>query len=185
MWNLSAPWWEFVLRGLIVYGAVLVLLRLSGKRQIGQMTPFDLVLLLILSNAVQNAMNAGDNSVTAGLILAGTLVAANAGLAYLTWRSRRFEKLAEGRPRIVIHDGRAYPDVMQAERITTDDLHKALRRAGCESFADVHFAILETDGTISVKARAKPAQQAADAPPPQTGPSLWREPGKVDVDEPV
>src|SRR5690349_8234916 len=101
MWNLSAPWWEFVLRGLIVYGAVLVLLRLSGKRQIGQLTPFDLVLLLVLSNAVQNAMNAGDNSVTAGLILAVTLVGANAALGFLTWRSRRLEKLVEGRPQFL------------------------------------------------------------------------------------
>jgi uncharacterized membrane protein YcaP (DUF421 family) len=177
MWNLSAPWWEFVLRGLIVYGAVLVLLRLSGKRQIGQMTPFDLVLLLVLSNAVQNAMNAGDNSVTAGLILAVTLVAANAVLGFLTWRSRRIETLVEGRAQIVVHDGRLYRDVMERERITLDDLHKALRHAGLERVSDVHFAILETDGTITVKARVQPsaAQQEASG-------SLWREP---DSDAPV
>jgi len=176
MWNLSAPWWEFVLRGLIVYGSVLLLLRLSGKRQIGQMTPFDLVLLLVLSNAVQNAMNAGDNSVSAGLILAVTLVAANAALGYFTWRSRRFESLVEGRPQLVVHDGRLYHDVMRRERITLDDLHKALRHAGLDRISDVHFAILETDGTITVKARAQASgQQDASR-------SLWREP---DSDTPV
>jgi uncharacterized membrane protein YcaP (DUF421 family) len=171
MWNLSAPWWEFVLRGLIVYGAVLVLLRLSGKRQIGQLTPFDLVLLLVLSNAVQNAMNAGDNSVTAGLILAVTLVGANAALGFLTWRSRRLEKLVEGRPQFLIHDGKVFRDVMARERITPDDLHKALRHAGCDNATDVHFAILETDGTISVKTR----QHAAAAPAGTA--SIWSDPG--------
>lgn len=171
MWNLSAPWWEFVLRGLIVYGSLLVLLRLSGKRQIGQLTPFDLVLLLVLSNAVQNAMNAGDNSVTAGLILAVTLIAANLGLAWLSWRSRRFENVVEGRPEILIHEGKVFPDVMQRAFITRDDLHKALRHAGCERVSDVHFAILENDGTISVMAKK-------DAPPtPQdAATSLWRAP---------
>lgn len=170
MWNLSAPWWEFVLRGLIVYGAVLALLRMSGKRQIGQLTPFDLVLLLVLSNAVQNAMNAGDNSVTAGLILAVTLVAANAVLGYVTWRSRKLEILVEGRPQLLVHDGKVYQDIMRREHISFDDLNKALRHAGCNSVADVHFAILETDGTVSVKQH----QQAPAATP---GTSIWSKPG--------
>jgi hypothetical protein len=77
MWNLSVPWWEFVLRGTVVYGFLLVLLRVTGKRQVGQLAPFDLVLLLVLSNAVQNSMNAGDNSLVGGLISATTLVGAN------------------------------------------------------------------------------------------------------------
>ena len=177
MWNLSAPWWEFVLRGLIVYGSVLALLRMSGKRQIGQLTPFDLVLLLVLSNAVQNAMNAGDNSVTAGLILAVTLVGANAGLAYLTWRSRKLEIFVEGRPQFLIHDGKLLHDVMRDQHISMEDLNKVLRHAGSSSMADVHFAILETDGTVSVKLR----QQSADAAPPKPAASVWSEVGKDDV----
>ncbi|SDD15484.1 Protein of unknown function [Cupriavidus sp. YR651] len=177
MWNLSAPWWEFVLRGLIVYGAILALLRLSGKRQIGQLTPFDLVLLLVISNAVQNAMNAGDNSVSAGLILATTLVAANAALAYLTWRSRRLEVLVEGRPRVLIHNGKIFRDVMRHERISIDDLNKILRHAGCDGTQDVHFAILETDGTVSVKLRAKPAEPVS---PPPRAVSIWGDPGSDD-----
>jgi uncharacterized membrane protein YcaP (DUF421 family) len=180
MWNLSAPWWEFVLRGLIVYGAVLALLRLSGKRQIGQLTPFDLVLLLVLSNAVQNAMNGGDNSVGAGLILAVTLVGANALIGYLTWRSRKLELLVEGRPQVLVHDGKVYRDVMQREHISFDDLNKALRRTGCDNVGQVHFAILETDGTVSVKVRERPH---AEAPAPvATAPTIWSHPG---MDEPV
>ncbi|MFX6040887.1 hypothetical protein ABTE96_23210, partial [Acinetobacter baumannii] len=68
MWEMSAPWWEFIVRGLIVYFALLIMMRLGGKRQIGQMTPFDLILLLILSEGVQNAMVGDDKSVSAGLI---------------------------------------------------------------------------------------------------------------------
>lgn len=67
MWELAAPWWVYVVRAAVVFGFLLLLLRLAGKRQIGQMTPFDLVLLLVISNAVQNSMNGGDNSITAGL----------------------------------------------------------------------------------------------------------------------
>jgi len=74
---MSLVWWEFVLRGIIIYVFLILLLRLTGKRQVGQLAPFDLVLLLVLSNAVQNAMNGGDNSVIGGMISAGTLVAVN------------------------------------------------------------------------------------------------------------
>src|SRR5436189_3654300 len=77
MWQLSVSWWEIILRVAIIYVFLLVILRLSGKRQVGQLAPFDLVLLLVLSNAVQNAMNGGDNSVLAGLISAGALVLVN------------------------------------------------------------------------------------------------------------
>jgi len=77
MWNMSITWWEFVLRGIIIYIFLIILLRVTGKRQIGQMSPFDLVLLLVLSNAVQNSMNGGDNSVIGGMISAATLVAVN------------------------------------------------------------------------------------------------------------
>src|SRR5438067_11767588 len=107
MWNISLPhWWEFVLRAVIVYGFLLVILRLTGKRQVGQLAPFDLVLLLVLSNAVQNSMNGGDNSVTGGIILASTLVAINSFVGWLAFRSKTVESLIEGRPVILIHDGK-------------------------------------------------------------------------------
>ena len=98
MWNLTVPWWEIVLRGVIVYIFLLGLLRITGKRQVGQLAPFDLVLLLVLSNAVQNSMNAGDNSLAGGLLSATTLVALNHLVGLATYRSKRMERLIEGRP---------------------------------------------------------------------------------------
>src|SRR6476619_6302549 len=108
MWNLAVPIWELVLRSAIVYGFLLVLLRLTGKRQIGQLAPFDLVLLLVLSNAVQNSMNGGDNSLVGGLVSAITLVGLNYAIGTATFRSKRLEALIEGRPQVVIHNGHIF-----------------------------------------------------------------------------
>src|SRR5436305_7765717 len=105
MWNLAIPVWELVVRSAVVYGFLIALLRLTGKRQIGQLAPFDLVLLLVLSNAVQNSMNGGDNSLVGGLVSAVTLVALNYGIGYATFKSKRLEALIEGRPQVIIHNG--------------------------------------------------------------------------------
>lgn len=153
MLNLTVPWWELVVRGVVVYVFLLVLLRITGKRQVGQLSPFDLVLLLVLSNAVQNSMNAGDNSLVGGLILAATLIFLNYLLGYLTYRSRRFEEMIEGRPEILIHDGKLYEKVMARARLTHHELHMALRQAGVEEVKDVRSAILENNGSVSVIAK--------------------------------
>ena len=150
MWGLAQPWWEFVLRGLLVYGFLLITLRLTGKRQVGQLAPFDLVLLLVLSNAVQNSMNAGDNTVAAGFILVATLLAVNGFLSWLTWRSKRAETLLEGRPQILVHGGVADAAMLASERITHHELMAAVRQAGLSDLAEVHVAILETNGRINV-----------------------------------
>src|ERR1700740_527905 len=117
MWNLSLPWWEFVLRGFIVYVFLLVILRVTGKRQTGQLAPFDLVLLLVLSNAVQNSMNGGDNSVLGGLISATTLIALNFGMGYLPYRNKRLETLIEGQPEVLIHNGKLFEQVMSRAQL--------------------------------------------------------------------
>src|SRR5206468_12908342 len=101
MWNIAVPVWELIVRGAVVYVFLLALLRVTGKRQVGQLAPFDLVLLLILSNAVQNAMNGGDNSFTAGALLAAVLVAVNGLVGYATFRSKWLEGLVEGRPKVL------------------------------------------------------------------------------------
>lgn len=150
MWGISLNWWEFVVRAIVVYVFVLVILRLTGKRQVGQMAPFDLVLLLILSNAVQNAMNGGDNSVTAGMILATTLVSINLFVSWLTFRSRTFEALVEGRPIILIHDGKVDPYGMRCANMTKHELDAELRTAGCTGPAEVRFAVLENTGKVTV-----------------------------------
>src|ERR1700750_773822 len=125
MFNLTVPWGELPLRSAIVYISLLALLRVTGKRQVGQLAPFDLVLLLVLSNAVQNSMNGGDNSVIGGLISAVALVGLNWGIGYGTLRRKRLEQLIEGKPQIIIHDGHIYRDVMNCERLTQHELEAA------------------------------------------------------------
>lgn len=154
LWRLAQPWWEFVLRAALVYGFLLVTLRLTGKRQVGQLAPFDLVLLLVLSNAVQNSMNAGDNTVGAGFILVLTLLALNAGVGWLSWRSKRAELWFEGKPVILVHDGRPDEGALGRERITRHELMAAVRQAGASDLQEVRYAILETNGRINVIAKA-------------------------------
>ena len=151
MWNISLPhWWEFVVRGVIVYGFLLVILRLTGKRQVGQLAPFDLVLLLVLSNAVQNSMNGGDNSVAGGIILTVTLVGLHWIVAWLTYHNKTIEGLIEGRPVLLIHNGHIDRKAVRKVQITMHELEAALRAEGCACAADVRFAVLENSGKISV-----------------------------------
>jgi len=150
MWSLNLPWWELVLRALIVYAFLIVLLRLTGKRQVGQLAPFDLVLLLVLSNAVQNSMNGGDNTVTAGIILSVTLVGVNFLVGWLTFRSKRLEALVEGRPVILVHNGRVDERAMRQAQMTHHELDAALRADGCAGPNEVRFAVLENNGKVTV-----------------------------------
>lgn len=150
LWKLNQPWWEFILRGLLVYGFLLILLRLSGKRQVGQLAPFDLVLLLVLSNAVQNSMNAGDNSVLAGIILVLTLLGAHGLVGWLSFRSKKVELLLEGKPMLLVHNGEVDTAVMAKERITHHELMAAIRQVGLSEISEVRVAILENNGRINV-----------------------------------
>ena len=150
MWNMSVTWWEAHGRGAVVYWFLLILLRLTGKRQVGQRAPFDLVLLLVLSNAVQNSMNAGDNSLAGGLISAATLVGVNFLVGLATYKSKKLEALIEGRPQVLIHNGKLFEDVMGRAHLTHHELQAALRKAGCASVEELRSAILENSGTISV-----------------------------------
>jgi uncharacterized membrane protein YcaP (DUF421 family) len=150
MFDIYQPWWELILRAVLVYLSLIVLLRLTGKRQVGQLAPFDLVLLLVLSNAVQNAMNAGDNSLIGGLLSATTLVGLNFVVGYATFRSKRLEGLIEGRPEVLIHHGKLYDNVMSRAQLTHHELNAALRQAGCASVAEVRCAVLENNGSITV-----------------------------------
>ena len=152
MWNMSVPGWELIVRGVVVYVFLLALLRITGKRQVGQLAPFDLVLLLVLANAVQNSMNAGDNSLIGGLITAATLIGLNYLVSLVTYRNKKLAAIVEGRPQILIHDGILFEDVMANAQLTHHELNAALRRSGCVSVAEVHSAILENNGAISVVA---------------------------------
>ena len=151
MFNLSVPWWELIIRALIVYVFLIALLRLTGKRQIGDFSPFDLILLLILSDAVQNSMSAGDNSLIGGLIIATTLVLINYLMGLITFKSQKIESVIEGSPQVIIHKGKICEDVMIDAKITRQELDSNLRQAGFFEIKDVKLAILENNGNVSVQ----------------------------------
>ncbi len=138
-----------VLRTVVIYLVVLFGVRLSGKREVGQMTPFDLTLLLLISNSVQNAMTGPDNSLAGGIAAAITLLVMNYGIAELSGANRRFRKMVEGQPSLLIHDGQLIPGHMAKEHVSMDELERALREHGVSSYHDVALAVLEVDGSIS------------------------------------
>jgi uncharacterized membrane protein YcaP (DUF421 family) len=153
LFELSAPWWVFVLRATAIYALVMVLIRVSGKRAVGQFTPFDLVLLILIGNAVQNGINGGDNSLTGAAIMATTLIALNYGVAFITSRSRRAERIIEGEPVVLARDGKLFEGVLRRELVSRDDFREALRMNGIDDVAKVELALLETNGSISVVAK--------------------------------
>lgn len=155
MFDLTVPWWEFLARGIIVYLAAFLLLRIAGKRQLGQLTPFDLVLLLLISEACSNALSGGDESVIGALLLVGTLLCLNLGMGWLTERSFRLERVLEGRPQFLIKNGKVDYGVLRRESLSKNDLLSALRQEGCFTPGEVEYAVLETSGRISVRKRGE------------------------------
>jgi len=140
---------QIVLRTGIIYLLVLIGVRLSGKREVGQMTPFDLTLLLLLSNSVQNAMTGPDTSLAGGAVAACTLLVLNYGVAAVSGSNRRLRRLIEGEPSLLVHDGKVIESHMARERVSMDELHRALREHGINSCDQVALAVLEVDGSIS------------------------------------
>jgi uncharacterized membrane protein YcaP (DUF421 family) len=141
---------EIVLRTTVVYVLVLVGIRLTGKREVGQMTPFDLTLLLLLSNSVQNAMTGPDTSLAGGAVAALVLLVLNYMLAEVSGLNRRFRKLIQGSPTLLIHNGKCITAHIAKEHISMDELNRALREHGVSCIEDVSLAVLEVDGAISV-----------------------------------
>ena len=146
-----------VVRAATVYLAVVLLLRISGKRQLGQMGATEFVAVLLISNAVQNAMNGGDNSLVGGMVSAATLVALNFVLGLVTARSKKIEAFVEGRPQVLIHNGQLFEDVLASTQMTHHEVQAALRHAGCATVNEVRMAVLEINGSISVIKRDKDA----------------------------
>jgi len=140
---------EITLRTTVVYIVVLAGVRLSGKREVGQMTPFDLTLLLLISNAVQNAMTGPDTSLLGGVVAAATLLVLNYLVAEVSGGNRRFRKFVQGQPSLLVHDGEVIASHMAKEHVSMDELHRALREHGIAGTKDVALAVLEVDGSIS------------------------------------
>jgi uncharacterized membrane protein YcaP (DUF421 family) len=141
---------EIVLRTIIVYLVILIGLRLAGKREIGQMTVFDLVVLLLIANAVQNAMVGSDTTLTGGLLAAVTLLIMNALVALSRLRSTKLRRLVEGTPTILVLHGEVIQEHLRREGIDEQTLEASLREHGIEAVGDVDMAVLEIDGSISV-----------------------------------
>jgi uncharacterized membrane protein YcaP (DUF421 family) len=142
------PLAEKIARPILVYGFLLLGLRLAGKRELAQLNPFDLVVLLTLSNTVQNAIIGNDNSVLGGILGAATLLALNAAVVGLAYSHRRFSEVIEGAPDRLIEGGSVNHDRLKAEKITESELESAARKQGFASLKAVEEAILYPGGTF-------------------------------------
>jgi uncharacterized membrane protein YcaP (DUF421 family) len=140
---------EIVVRTAVIYVIVLAGVRLSGKREVGQMTPFDLTLLLLISNAVQNAMTGPDTTLAGGIVAATTLLVMNYFVAEVSGGNRRFRKFVQGQPSLLVHDGQVIASHMAKEHVSIDELQRAMREHGIATCHDVALAVLEVDGSIS------------------------------------
>jgi uncharacterized membrane protein YcaP (DUF421 family) len=140
----------------VIYAFLIIGLRLLGKRELGQLSLYDLVMVIILGNAVQNAMINNDNTLGGGLVAGTVLLGLNWTLNRVISRSRRAERLLVGEPILIVHDGQPLRDRMRREGITMDQLATALREHGLDDVAGVHLAVLESDGTISIVPSGSP-----------------------------
>jgi uncharacterized membrane protein YcaP (DUF421 family) len=159
MFHLGVPIVEKVARSALVYVFLVVSLRLAGKRELAQLNPFDLVVLLTLSNAVQNAIIGDDNSVTGGVIGATTLLVVNYGVVRFLYRHQALDEIVEGKADVLVEDGRIREDRLDKELITRAELETAARKQGLDSLDDVARATLEPGGSISFVAK-KPSPEA-------------------------
>lgn len=145
---------DIVLRSAVVFIVVLAGLRLLGKRHVAQLSIVDLVLILLISNAVQNAMVGPDVSLVGGIVAAATLLVLSYLFTMLLYRSRRAERFFEGTPTLLVHNGKAIPSHLDQEKITEEELERVIREHGIESISDVKNAVMESDGTVSVIQKA-------------------------------
>ena len=158
MFVLGGPILEKILRPVIVYIFLIVGLRLSGKRELAQLNPFDLIVLLTLSNTVQNAIIGNDNTVTGGIIGAASLLAVNYLVVRFLYDHRQLDQLVEGSPDILIENGKVHEHKLKKELITKEELGAAARKQGFDSLSEVQQCVLEPGGTLSFTAR-KPATE--------------------------
>jgi uncharacterized membrane protein YcaP (DUF421 family) len=150
LWIPDVPLVEKVVRSVVVYVFLLAAFRLVGKRQVGQMTPFDLVVLLIISNIVQNALIGDDNSLGGGLLGATTILVVNALVAWMTFRSKRLRRVVEHTPTILVRHGQICWENLARERLSLSEFHAALRREGVVTVRGLRYVLLEQDGHLSV-----------------------------------
>lgn len=149
LWRPETAWVALVVRSVVVYVFLMIALRVCGRRELGQMTTFDLVLLLVLANAVQNSINAGDNSLGGGLVSATTLLVVNFAVGEATYRWRWFERVVQGRPLTLVRHGKLVLRNLKRERVTLEELRSALRKQGIDGVSECKQAVLESNGTLT------------------------------------
>ena len=153
LFHLGIPWWHLVIRAALIYVVFFIGLRLFGKRELGQFTTFDLVLVLLVANALQPAITGPDNSITGGMIIVATLLIFNRGVAMLRSRWPAFDHLIEPPPTVVVQDGNVVKASLDKEGLSVEDVQMAVREHGVDKLSDVKVAVLENDGSISVVTR--------------------------------
>jgi len=154
MLEMSLPWWEFIVRGAVVFCMLLLMVRVSGRRTVGQFTPFDLLVVMLLSEAVSNSLTGGDESVAGGLIIAATLVALNMCAAFLTSHSKKMSDLLDGSPVLLGRDGKIFKKVLKKCRLSDTEVEEALHEADCK-LEEMAYAFLEADGNITIQKKER------------------------------
>lgn len=155
MFSSTVTVWEFVARAALVYVTIMILVRLSGKRTVGEFTPFDLVVVILIGESTQGALTGGDESIVGAVVVSATLIALNYMVGFITTRSKLADTIVEGEAVLLIRDGRVLVDALRRNNLPDSDLDEALRAEGVGDRSEVRRAYLETDGTISV-IRRKP-----------------------------
>ena len=150
LFHFQIPALDLAIRAVVVYTVVLILLRVSGKKQMGQLGATEFVAILLISNAVQNSMNGGDNSLIGGLLLATVLVVATSITSYLTFRSKFMRQIIEGTPTVMIMNGHLVRKNLKKERLSETEFRGMLRKQGVHKIDEISSAILESDGKLSI-----------------------------------
>jgi uncharacterized membrane protein YcaP (DUF421 family) len=179
MFVLGLPILEKILRPVIVYAFLVVGLRVSGKRELAQLNPFDLIVLLTLSNTVQNAIIGEDNSVTGGLIGAASLLVVNYLVVRFLYDHRKLEQIVEGRADVLIQDGKVYDKRLKRELITREELAAAARKQGFDSLTEVQQCVLEPGGTLTFVAKKPDTEDVRHQELMQKLDSLMQEVGRL------
>lgn len=150
MWTLTTPWYELIIRGTCMYFFMFLCIKLWGKKHMGQMTTFDFVLLLFISEAVQNSLISTEMSIFGGMIVIVTFLAWDTIIDKLTFRSHKLESLLDGVPKVIVTNGVPDSEMMRKEQITEQELYRAMRASGVDELRKVKLATLETNGHLSI-----------------------------------
>ncbi|MDA7416092.1 DUF421 domain-containing protein [Xenophilus arseniciresistens] len=159
MLDLELDAWELLVRAAVAYAVLLLMMRLTGKRTVGQFTPFDLLVVMLISEAAGPSMTGDDHSLPGGLLVCLVLIALNALVGMLTARSRTAERLLEGEAVLLGRDGAIFDTVRKKHRVSRNDIEQALREADCE-LQDMRYVFLEANGSVSVQRRREPPQHS-------------------------